>query len=421
MTTLYWFRNDLRLHDNEAIQWLCQNADHALFVYSFPLNFSRAGKFRRKFQLETLLDLQTQLQERGHHLYISYSHPEEVIPQLVTKYKIDTLLYTLEHTTEEILEEQQVLSRTLVKHVQAFDQRSLIKKMQLPFSLKDMPLHFSEFRNALEHTVKVFDAVDIPALWPRSINVDEFELDLHRELHMFTTPSRFIGGENHALHRLYEFIWEKDLLRHHKDLRSNHLHFDDSSKFSAWLANGSLSPRFIFSQIKKYEHERAKNDSTAWMISELLLRDYFKFYTLKFGAKIFRHQGVASSHENLPLNDSLQQELFKSWRTGTTGVELIDANIKELNETGYMSNRGRQIVASYLAKTLGVDWRKGARYFEEMLIDYDPTNNWGNWNYAAGVGADNSEFNLEKQIQNFDPEGQYVRRWLGSNHQGSHL
>ncbi|MBO9665860.1 MAG: deoxyribodipyrimidine photo-lyase, partial [Bdellovibrio sp.] len=219
MRALYWFRNDLRLHDNEALTWLCQNAQEALFVYSYPLNFSRAGKFRRKFLLETLISLQRQLEERGHSLFITYSHPEEVLPNLIHKYKIDTLVFTEEYSPEELKEEKQVLSHLVIDNIVAFDQRTLTKKARLPFELLAMPESFTEFRTAVEQSLHPKEALSVPVLWPKAISIDEFEMDLGRELRMFTTPSRFTGGETQALMRLRDFIWDKDLLKNYKDTR----------------------------------------------------------------------------------------------------------------------------------------------------------------------------------------------------------
>jgi deoxyribodipyrimidine photo-lyase len=106
---------------------------------------------------------------------------------------------------------------------------------------------------------------------------------------------------------------------------------------------------------------------------------------------------------------------FEIWQTGNTGFPLVDANMRELADTGFMSNRGRQNVASFLTKNLGIDWRMGAEWFESRLIDYDPCSNWGNWNYTAGIGNDARGFrffNINKQAQDYDPLGEYVKHWL---------
>ena len=108
-------------------------------------------------------------------------------------------------------------------------------------------------------------------------------------------------------------------------------------------------------------------------------------------------------------------DLFKRWTTGTTGNPMIDANMREMAATGFMSNRGRQIVASYLTRDLCLDWRLGAMYFESILIDHDVGANCGNWTYSAGVGSDPREdryFNVPKQTKNYDPEHKYIRHWV---------
>ncbi|MEL7313906.1 MAG: FAD-binding domain-containing protein, partial [Cyanobacteria bacterium J06559_3] len=106
---------------------------------------------------------------------------------------------------------------------------------------------------------------------------------------------------------------------------------------------------------------------------------------------------------------------FDAWRDGMTGYPLVDANMRELAATGFMSNRGRQNVASFLTKNLGIDWRMGAEWFESLLVDYDVCSNWGNWNYTTGVGNDSRGFryfNIPKQSKDYDPQGQYVKHWL---------
>jgi deoxyribodipyrimidine photo-lyase len=152
------------------------------------------------------------------------------------------------------------------------------------------------------------------------------------------------------------------------------------------------------------------NDSTYWLIFELLWRDYFRFVAAKYGTKIFQAQGICKK-ETQWQHDVAR---FESWRTGNTGVDFIDANMKELLLTGFMSNRGRQNVASFLTKDLGIDWRWGAAWFESQLMDYDVCSNWLNWAYVAGVGNDPREdryFNIESQVRKYDPDNHYTKLW----------
>jgi len=206
-------------------------------------------------------------------------------------------------------------------------------------------------------------------------------------------------------------MFDGDNLRNYKITRNGMLGEKYSSKFSPWISLGALSPRKILDETLRYESARIANDSTYWLRFELFWREYFRLYLLKHGRRLFQRKGPA----DLDLRFTNSLNIFESWRKGCTGVPLIDANMVELESTGFMSNRGRQIVASFLSKNLDVDWRWGARWFEHCLIDYCPAANWGNWAYAAGVGADPRGFrgfDIYRQAKNYDPNGEYVRHWL---------
>ncbi|WP_241773483.1 FAD-binding domain-containing protein [Chryseobacterium sp. Leaf394] len=185
---------------------------------------------------------------------------------------------------------------------------------------------------------------------------------------------------------------------------------DYSSKFSAWLANGSLSPVSVFYEIKKYEAIFGSNESTYWLVFELLWRDFFKYTSMQFRNKIFQQDGIGENEYDFESD----QYLINNWINGKTDSDFINANMKEIKNTGWMSNRGRQNAASYFCKILKQDWRTGAAYFEEMLIDYDVHSNYGNWMYLAGVGNDprSRTFNAEKQAEQYDPDQKFRKLWL---------
>jgi len=161
----------------------------------------------------------------------------------------------------------------------------------------------------------------------------------------------------------------------------------------------------------KYESTVKKNESTYWVYFELLWRDFFRLMGKKYENKIFHFDGIRQKDPG----GSLDMDLFQLWATGNTGVPFIDANMRQLNATGFMSNRGRQNVASFLVKDLKLNWIMGAEYFESMLIDYDPCSNYGNWNYVAGIGSDPREdryFNILTQAKKYDANGDFVKYWI---------
>ncbi|XP_064818036.1 cryptochrome DASH-like [Oncorhynchus masou masou] len=156
----------------------------------------------------------------------------------------------------------------------------------------------------------------------------------------------------------------QDAVATYKETRNGLIGLDYSTKFSPWLAIGCISPRYIYQQIKKYESERTANQSTYWVVFELLWRDYFKFVGAKYGDRLFDIKGLQD--KSIPWKKDMN--LFNAWKEGRTGVPFVDANMRELALTGFMSNRGRQNVASFLTKDLGLDWRMGAEWFHYLLV-----------------------------------------------------
>jgi deoxyribodipyrimidine photo-lyase len=180
---------------------------------------------------------------------------------------------------------------------------------------------------------------------------------------------------------------------------------------SAWLAAGCVSARTIHHTIKEYERVRIANKSTYWVTFELLWRDFFRFNMEKHGSKLFHSHGPKGRAREQTDN----YELLHRWINGETGCDFVDANMNELRLKGFMSNRGRQITASYLVNDLKVNWLMGAAYFESQLIDYDVCSNHGNWAYLAGVGNDPRQdryFNTDKQAATYDADGAYRKLWL---------
>jgi len=253
--------------------------------------------------------------------------------------------------------------------------------------------HF--FQSAINNSTK------IPTL--KDLGFEKIEQPIH-------TAFPFKGGENSALKRLNNYLWGTKNLSYYKKTRNGLLGTNYSSKLSAWLANGSISAKTIYHEIKKYEKEVVKNQSTYWLIFELIWRDYFRYISLKHKNSIFKIDGILTKEYEWDTNIGLVEK----WINGQTGKPFVDANMIELQQTGWMSNRGRQNVASFFAKELQLDWRIGAAYFEALLIDYDVHSNYGNWMYVAGVGNDprDRKFNVELQAERYDPNGKYQRLWL---------
>lgn len=430
-TSIVWFRNDLRLRDNVTLSEAIEHSDQVIPVYVFDesrwrsldLGFKKTGPLQTKFILEAVDDLKRQLQEMGSDLIIKTGYPPDEVIKLADQYGVDSVYATQEVTWEETQQEER-LKKELEddgKQLHRIWQSTLFHLDDLVMPVERLPDVFTSFRKKNEKYASIREEVEPPA----TINspkleltevpsFEHFDFTAEEALQDERTAIELTGGESAAWDRLNHYFWETDQLKNYKWTRNGLLGEDYSSKFSPWLAHGCISPRSIYHQGHRYEQERKKNISTYWLIFELIWRDYFRFVCLKYGRKVFFKTGI--KEVDLGLKDD--RESFEKWRLGKTGQPFVDANMQELLKTGFMSNRGRQNVASYLVKDLGVNWKWGAAWFESQLADYDVCSNWGNWMYVAGVGNDpreNRYFNVPNQAEKYDPKGEYVRHWLEPN------
>ena len=427
MRVLIWFRNDLRIHDHEPLYQAAKRGAHVVPLYCFDprhfaqtsFGFPKTGAFRAQFLLEAIADLRQSLRGLGSDLLIRQGQPEQVILALVKQLAIDAVYWHEEVTAEELAVEQSLESQLEAAGVtvELFWGATLYHPDNLPFELSRTPEVFTQFRKQVEKNSAVDGTFAAPRRLPALPEVDAGEIptlaDLGLEEPTFDERAvlQFIGGETTGKQRLKHYFWKANCLKAYKETRNGMLGADYSSKFSPWLALGCLSPRYIYEEVQRYEEERIRNNSTYWLIFELLWRDYFRFICAKHENKVFYPSGL----RGLSIRWKQDWERFDAWRQGKTGFPLVDANMRELAATGFMSNRGRQNVASFLTKNLGIDWRMGAEWFESLLVDYDPCSNYGNWNYTAGVGNDARGFryfNIPKQAKDYDPEGFYVKHWL---------
>ena len=429
-TTIVWFKTDLRLHDNETLVRAIASSDQIIPVYCFDpthfetnaYGFQKTGSFRAAFLLESIVALDNNLRELGSKLVVLMGKPEIELPKLVLEYKVSKVFAKREVDYEE-KQTEQLLKNELFKlkcEFETFSTSTLYHALDLPFSIKDIPDVFSNFRKKVEKESAIRVIFEKP-LEIRSPKLSDSKLPTLSDLGLTTSTIdpravlEFKGGENSALLRMKYYFFETQLISKYKETRNGMVGPDYSSKFSAWLALGCISPRYIYNDLKKYEREFGANESTYWLIFELLWRDYFRFMMKKHNSKFFQQAGIQDKGIN--VNKHNKQQL-QDWIDGNTGVDFIDANMLELKLTGFMSNRGRQNVASYFCNDLKLDWRFGAAYFEQQLIDYDVCSNWGNWAYLAGVGNDprgNRYFNIEKQANDYDKNRIFQNLWTSQN------
>lgn len=430
-TCIVWFRNDLRLHDNEVINKAVSEYDFVVPVYIIDIEYLKRSSFgfrkigtrRMKFILQCIEELNKSLNELKSRLLVFIGKPEELLPGLARKYHASGILAHKEIASEEIASERAVMNALdgLVE-LRLIWGSTLFHIDDLPFEEGKLPDVFTEFRKKVE----VQSAIRPEFKGPTAIPFPERDTQNESFFGAIPKPDElgfedleilpeygfsFIGGEHEAWKRLNYYFFQTHSLSAYKETRNGLLGQDYSSKFSPWLAQGCISPKAIYFEVKRFEKEIKMNDSTYWLVFELIWRDYFKFVLLKYGNELFKPGGIQNRKPDIVENT----QWLHAWKDGNTGIPFIDANMRELKQTGFMSNRGRQNVASFLVNDLKQDWRAGAAWFEQELIDYDVASNWGNWAYIAGVGNDprhDRYFNIIVQAERYDVEGNYVKHWL---------
>jgi deoxyribodipyrimidine photo-lyase len=415
---LVWIRKDIRLHDNECFELAIDNGFSVLpvFVDCSTLKPSDEylpeprASFREHFLAESLHELHEAIRRAGGKgLIVIDGKPQETIPELCKKYNIAKVYFAAEPGPFEQSQESALVQALMHESIpfETVHHNSMFSPESLPFQVQDIPDIFTEFRKKAERSLPLpRDKKDT-----NKIHFANHEEVVYQSILPEGKKSKFSGGESEALKRLNYYLFESNLIASYKETRNGLLGEDFSSRFSPWLALGCISPKRILFEIKNYEREVVANESTYWLVFELLWREYFRWIMYKYETKFFRPSGIK---KECPQQQEDAGRLEK-WKKGETGQAFVDAAMRELNETGFMSNRARQNVASYLVHDLKQNWLEGARYFEQLLVDYDVSSNYGNWAYVAGVGNDprpNRYFNVNRQAEMYDPDGLFVKHWL---------
>ena len=423
INSLVWFRNNMRVEDNSSLTKAINNSENVIgFINIDPKNFlstkygfKKTEKYRVKFLLETISDLKSQLDKLNISLIITHKDFGQSINEIINQFEVTSIYTQTEWTRDELKEESFIPEE--INLIKDFDQ-FLFSPNDVRSLYDNIPRGFSNFRKKCEKYLSVNDTLSIP----KSLNSDNKvsidysipslsdlgfkDFEVHKD-----SVFRFKGGETNAKNRIRNYFFETRNVSTYKLTRNGLIGEDYSSKFSPWLANGSVSVKYIFKSLKEYEKEVEKNDSTYWLYFELIWRDFFKYVSMQHKDKFFNKDGIYG--EDKEWSDD--QDILLNWINGKTNEPFVNANMIELSQTGFMSNRGRQNVSNYLTKELKIDWRIGAEYFESMLIDYDVHSNYGNWLYNAGIGNDSMpfrKFNPKLQSERYDPDKLYEKIWL---------
>lgn len=422
--TVYWFRNDLRLDDQPALSELDDATGPLLPVYCHAdpneqtrWGFARVGVHRRRFLRSALDGLDAELQLRGVRLLEVEAPTVPGLIELCQRIGAERIVCEDIAAPEEQAEVDALRAAGL--EVQSHWQSTLFAESQLPFAVDKLPDQYTRFRVALERadvlpTEPLPPVEHLPPPTSGEVNTDQGQpveaADGDQRSAFPYFRAEFAGSTQAGMAHLRRYFDSSLLAPTYKSTRNGLIGTDYSTKLSPWLANGALSARRVYAALVEHERAHGRSDGSYWIWFELLWREHFRWLHRKHGRSLYRARGLrrqAATPEHDP-------RAFQRWCEGRTGHAFVDAGMRELSATGYLSNRMRQVVASYLIHDLNCDYRAGAAWFESQLIDYDVYSNQGNWLYIAGRGTDprgGRRFNPDKQAEHYDADGRYRELW----------
>jgi deoxyribodipyrimidine photo-lyase len=410
--SIVWFRRDLRLADNAALLAAIQQGDviPAFVIDRVVLKSDRVGSKRVAWLAANLRELDRSLRERGTQLIVRRGEPATELINLARETQATNVFFNLDLTPYARRRDQRV-ALELEKNgvtVESFDDMTVHHPEEVVTLIGRPYQVFTAFKKAwLALPKPAADEVEaLPEQMPLTVEVSSLALDSDADLEL---PA---AGESAALDRLNDFL-EETIYGY--GTGRNLLDQAATSFLSPYLRFGALSIQQAYwgamAAIDLASSKEARASAEAWL-NELIWREFYMALLYHFPHTI--EQPLREQFANFEWLDD--EESFHAWCEGRTGYPVVDAAMRMLNATGWMHNRARMIVASFLTKDLLINWRKGERYFMQQLIDGDSASNVGGWQWSAGVGADAQPFfrvfNPTLQGQRFDPEGVFVKQWL---------
>ncbi|MEO9532437.1 MAG: deoxyribodipyrimidine photo-lyase [Crocinitomicaceae bacterium] len=390
--SLFWFRRDLRLEDNHGLSQALSSGLPIQPIFIFDEQILKelpADDARVNFIYEQLELLNAQLESVGACLKVYKGNPKDVWQKIITDYEVAQVFLNKDYEpyaikrdleTEEFLAANGIQFKAYKDQV-IFEEDEILKDDGSPYTV------YTPYKNK----------------WWKSVKKDDFSPKTIQKEHFFPNKSPFptksqIGIKESAIKVL---PYDLEQINNYKAQR-------DIPK----IATTNLSPHLRFGTVSVRELFRTIGDQHETFLNELIWREFFMQILYHFPKSV--NHNFKSKYDGIAWrNDEFD---FEAWCKGETGYPMVDAGMRQLNQTGYMHNRVRMVVASFLVKHLLIDWKWGEAYFAQKLLDFELSSNVGNWQWAAGTGCDAAPyfriFNPHEQLKKFDPKLDYVRKWV---------
>ena len=409
---IWWIRRDLRLFDNQALTAVLTTTHHInpLFIVDpFFAKSTKTGRKRFAFLWRGLHELDRDLRERGGRLIVRHGDPVHILPQIVAETGATAVYATTDYSPYARQRDARVAERVqlhLVDGITVHHPKDVLKADGSPYTV------FTPYsRRWKERPFPTHQTIHPP---PNRITTPNIASD------PIPTPDLdvdipFVAGEKEALRRLTAFTSGENAPIFQYAEKRNLPHDDLTSKLSPYLRFGMISPRLCVTNaidaMRRAPSKSARQGAEIWL-NELIWREFFQ--TILYHFPQVARQSFRGVYDKIDwANDRVD---FERWCNGRTGYPIVDAAMRQLQQTGWMHNRTRMIVASFLVKDLLIDWRWGERWFMQHLVDGDLAANNGGWQWSAGTGTDAAPyfriFNPTTQSQKFDPNGAYIRKWV---------
>ncbi|MGM0582315.1 MAG: cryptochrome/photolyase family protein [Bacteroidota bacterium] len=396
--SIFWFRRDLRLYDNTALYYALQETNPILPLFIFDTeildDLKDKSDARVNFIHDQLSEMDHQLKEFGSGILVKHGKPEDIFKSLIEEYDIQSVFANRDYEAYAIERDQKIDNILHQKGIGFYDFKDhvIFEKDEILTGNNEPYKVFTPFKN------KWIEKLESGHLHP-------YKIKLKKE-HLFQFESKLPSLKDIGFHKSDIQIPKKE---YDKSIIKN---YDKERDFPAKNGTSRLGIHLRFGTISIREAVKYAQKLNDTWLNELIWRDFYSMILANFPHVV--NNAFKSKYDAIPWRNS--KEDFQKWCEGKTGYPIVDAGMRELNQTGYMHNRVRMITASFLTKHLLIDWRWGEAYFAEKLLDYELASNNGGWQWAAGTGTDAQPyfriFNPYSQTDKFDKNKAYIIKWV---------